>query len=977
MTEEHTESAPRRPPQRVELRGHQPFLLNEPESAWLVQSGGVDVVATRIEHNEPTTFRRHLFQAGERQLLFGWGTSEDTDYMGVMCVSTGATRFTRYPLEEIDAIIARGDAGGQQLVAGWVEKVGTALATGTQRPTDIVRLDRDEGDELLDVSGGSNIGGHKYDCMWMRVVSGMLTGYGVMGNFLMPEDGYVLVAPEMWFTAVGDGASVEFMPLDSGCPEGATASAALATLHRLVALNLMSDRQFEELEELKRREESEQLGQLRAQSAYQQLASVLSPDEIFERRETDLITTAGVVGTVMGIRIEPPAASEDMSRVSHPIEAIARASRVRYRMILLGLDWWKDDMGPLIGYLSEPENKPVALLPRNGRYDIVDPETCKREPLTDEIKERISPEAYMFYGGLTSHASKLMDLLRFTARGRLGDVAFVLGAGIAATLLGLITPRVTGTLVDTAIPFSDKQLVWELFALLFVAALATGVFTFAQLMATVRSGIKSEVAAQSAMWDRLLKFRPEFFRVYSAGDMQTRVNAVSEVARELSSATLRPMITGVLALLNFLLLWYYSWDLAKIALWIGLAVLIVTFVASFLVRRLSIPLHDLEGDFNGLMIQLIGGVGKLRVAGAEYRAFNHWVSKYTEQLRFKLRIQLIKDVVNVFNGALPPLASAVLFWQAVDLTIGLPIGDEDRITVGDFIAFNTAFVLYIAGWQDVSNTLVGVLDSLVKGKRIQPLIEGEPEVPDDASDPGRLKGGIKLENVSFRYHEGGPLILDRVSFEVKPGEYVAFVGSSGSGKSTIQRILLGFETPEYGRVLFDGQDLSGLDVLAVRRQIGTVLQNGRLNAGSILDNLANNANITHGEAWDAAADAGMSDDINDMPMGLHTVVSEGGSNLSGGQRQRLLIGRALATRPKIVMFDEATSALDNKTQAIVSEALDRRRVTRRVIAHRLSTIRFADRIYVLDGGKLVQQGSFEELAAEDGLFRDLMQRQMA
>jgi ATP-binding cassette subfamily C protein len=646
-------------------------------------------------------------------------------------------------------------------------------------------------------------------------------------------------------------------------------------------------------------------------------------------------------------------------------------------MVLLGAEWWTHDTGPLVGYLGAEARHPVALLPRGRDYDIVDPERRGREPLTPELRAQLCPDAHMFYRPLPDRLLRIPDLLRFTLQGRVRDTLFVLTMGILATLLSMLVPKVTGVLVDSAIPNADHSLLWQLWGLLSAAGLAGAAFTFAQVMATVRVSTMAEVVAQSAMWDRLLKFRPSFYREYSSGDLQTRVNAVGEVSRDLSGATLRPLISGALALLNFLLLWYYSWELAKLAIWLGLAVLVVTMVVGYYIRQRSFRLHDLEGILNGLMIQMIGGVGKVRVAGAEHRAFHHWVSRYTEQLRLSLSIQRLKDLISVFNLVLPPVAAAFLFWKATDLTIKLPITDPARIGIGDFIAFNTAFVLYLTGWTDVSKTLVSVLDALIKGRRIQPILEGTPEVAADATDPGRLTGYIRSENVSFRYHADGPLILDRVTFEARPGEFVAFVGPSGSGKSTVLRLLLGFERPEYGRILYDGQDLGGLDVLAVRRQIGTVLQNGRLNAGSIFDNISNNAQITHGEAWDAVADAGMSGDIELMPMGLHTMVAEGGANLSGGQRQRLLIARALAVRPKLVFFDEATSALDNQTQAIVSAALERRKVTRLVIAHRLSTIRQADRIYVLESGRVVQVGSFEDLSQQEGLFRDLMSRQMA
>jgi ATP-binding cassette subfamily C protein len=304
-------------------------------------------------------------------------------------------------------------------------------------------------------------------------------------------------------------------------------------------------------------------------------------------------------------------------------------------------------------------------------------------------------------------------------------------------------------------------------------------------------------------------------------------------------------------------------------------------------------------------------------------------------------------------------------------------GDGEGISLGVFLAFNAAFATFLAGVTSLSGTVVGFLDTMTKGRRIKPILEEEPETDLSKADPGRLSGRLEVTDVEFSYRADGPRILDGVTIRAEPGEFIAVVGPSGSGKSTLLRLVLGFETPSAGSVMFDGQDLSNLDVLAVRRQLGVVLQGGKLDVGSIFDNIACGNVITLDEAWAAAEDAGMADEIREMPMGLHTIVSVGGGNLSGGQRQRLLIARALAHRPRILLFDEATSALDNKTQAIVSESLERLRVTRIVIAHRLSTIRRADRIYVIEGGRVVQAGSFAELMSSDGLFSRMMARQVA
>jgi len=622
------------------------------------------------------------------------------------------------------------------------------------------------------------------------------------------------------------------------------------------------------------------------------------------------------------------------------------------------------------------------LIPHGSGYDYVDPDGRRREPLTQPVRALIHPEAYMFYRPFPDFVERGIQVARFALGGRTGDVLFIVSMGVLATLLGMLVPRIIGELVDSAIPSADRGYVVQLALILGATGVAAAIFTFVQVMTTLRSGLLVDVGAQSALWDRLLKLSPRFFRRYTSGELQMRVNAVGEICRDMNAATMRPFISGVLALLNFLLLWYYSWELAKWALLVGLFMLVIVLGVGHFVREVSKSLLQAESDTSSLVIQMIGGVAKIRVAGSEQRAINFWLTKYSAQLQLLFRLQRLKDVMSVVNRILMPLATAVIFWKAVDVILGTASvtpgnpADVNLISLGDFIAFNTAFTLYLTGWTDLTNALVQMLDAVAKGYRIKPLIEEGPEVRTDAADPGRLKGAVRVENIQFRYTHDGPLVIDDVSLDVGVGEYVALVGPSGSGKSTLLRILLGFEKPQYGRVLFDGQDLSGLDVLAVRRQIGTVLQNGRLNAGSIIDNIANNAPLSLTRIWDAVADAALSDDIQEMPMGIHTLVSEGGGNLSGGQRQRLLIARALALWPKIVIFDEATSALDNHTQAVVSGALDRRKVTRIVIAHRLSTIRQADRIFVMDKGRIVQVGNYEELSRQDGPFRSLMARQM-
>ena len=295
----------------------------------------------------------------------------------------------------------------------------------------------------------------------------------------------------------------------------------------------------------------------------------------------------------------------------------------------------------------------------------------------------------------------------------------------------------------------------------------------------------------------------------------------------------------------------------------------------------------------------------------------------------------------------------------------------------DYYAFTAAYAMVLEAFT----SLAGITTIVANIKPIltmaEPILKAVPEGNEGRAMVTSLSGRIQLDNISFRYSDDTPWIIDDLSLKIEQGEYIAIVGHTGCGKSSLMRLMLGFETPQQGAVYYDGRDLKKLDLKSVRQKIGTVIQNGNLFSSDIFSNIAICApSLTMEEAWEAAEIAGIADDIHDMPMGMHTVISEGQGGISGGQRQRLLIARAIAPKPKILMFDEATSALDNKTQKQVSDALSKLNCTRIVIAHRLSTIRHCDRIIVLDHGQIIESGSYEELLEKQGFFAELVKRQL-
>jgi ABC-type bacteriocin/lantibiotic exporter with double-glycine peptidase domain len=371
-----------------------------------------------------------------------------------------------------------------------------------------------------------------------------------------------------------------------------------------------------------------------------------------------------------------------------------------------------------------------------------------------------------------------------------------------------------------------------------------------------------------------------------------------------------------------------------------------------------------------IVLQLLTGISRLRVAGAEKRALAFWAKSYSLQTKLNFQAQSVANNASVFMAVVPLLSAGFIFGAVAFL-------GSANLTLATFLAFNAAFVQIIGASVTVGSTVTSLLEIVPLYERAKPILVTEPEFHRDKRDPGDLRGEIEINHVSFRYHADGPLILDDVNLHIQPGEFVAFVGPSGAGKSTILRLLLGFELPVTGSIYFDREDLASLDHQAVRGQVGVVLQNSQLTPGTLLSNIIGNSLLTLEDAWEAARLSGLDADIAQMPMEMYTVITEGESTFSGGQRQRLLIARAVVSKPKILLFDEATSALDNVTQAQVAESLDKLKATRVVVAHRLSTVINADRICVVQQGRIVQQGRYQDLIEQPGLFADLAQRQLA
>ncbi|WP_019503872.1 NHLP bacteriocin export ABC transporter permease/ATPase subunit [Pleurocapsa sp. PCC 7319] len=957
------------PGQISKIRGNEPILLNDPQTVWLVRTGAIAIFMVTVQDDLILGNRRYLFNCEPNEALFGTIPSLGKTDSQILAVPIGETELLKLDREFLNCLVSNADIRVDTWIKNWLDKFSDVLATISLPPIQV----KAETQERFSLSNGQTWQPEADRVVWIKIQQGYLRWLGWEELTLTNATVTMPINDAMWLSA--DGAVQLTTHTTKKLQDTNTLLLGLSQLHKLLLNYVKFQTQQEHTEELQRLKDRESLNNRITVTALRELASpLMSQSNELSSGDAPLLVAAGAVGKVLGVTIRPPSVSEDLDRVKEPLEAIARASRLRVRQVLLRDKWWLTDCGALVAYKKEI---PVALLPvKSDRYEMLDPTTQTRILVNKENAVTLNPMAYIFYRSLPDKALNVIDVLRFALSGRVKDLIVIILTGIAATLLGMLTPHATRILIDNAIPDSDRGLLLQIGGGLVLAAIAISLFRLTQGFSLLRVETTSDAYTQAAVWDRLLNLPVSFFRHYTTGDLQSRVSSVSTIRRHLGGNTLIQLITGLFGLLNLVLLFYYSVKLALVAVAVAFIVAIITSISGVILVRKVRPLLELEGNIFGQIVQLINGISKLRVAGAEKRAFAAWSKNYSQQIQLELSTQLVEDIVAVFNTVIPTIISGVLFWFTLKLLTDAQTQGQIGLTVGTFLAFNTAFRTFLQGVTSVSNTVTNTLEVVPQWHRAQPILKTIPEIELTKADPGKLIGRINIEHVSFRYRPDIPLTLEDINIQIEPGEFIALVGSSGSGKSTLLRLLLGFETPEEGSIHYDGQDLTGLDISAVRRQLGVVLQNGKIMSGPIFDNLAGGARINLEEAWNASRMAGLKDDISKMPMGMHTVISEGGGNLSGGQRQRLLIAKALVLKPNILFFDEATSALDNKTQAIVSDSLDKLQVTRIVIAHRLSTIRKANRIYVLQSGRVIQQGSFDQLVNTPGVFANLMQRQM-
>ncbi|MBQ1095096.1 NHLP bacteriocin export ABC transporter permease/ATPase subunit [Streptomyces sp. b94] len=676
-----------------------------------------------------------------------------------------------------------------------------------------------------------------------------------------------------------------------------------------------------------------------------------------------------LVARAAGIPLAEPAQNGTESDRLDPVERVAVASRVRTRTVRLDGRWWRDDVGPLIGHRAL-SGAPVALLWRRGGYAAVHPATGRETPVEKANAEEFEPRAVMFYRPLPEHRLSPLRLLRFCMRGTRGDLTGLLLAGLVTVGLGALVPIATGKVLGEFVPKAQTGLIVQVCLAVMLSSVVAAAFMLMQNLTILRLEGRVEATLQPAVWDRLLRLPTKFFTERSTGELASAAMGISAIRRLLAGVGPTVAQSVTVGAMNLGLLLWYSVPMALAAIGVLVVVAAVFLGLGLWQVRWQRRLVKLTNKLNNQAFQTLRGLPKLRVAAAENYAYAAWAEQFARSRELQQQAGRIKNLNAVLGAVYLPLCTLLMFMLLAGPARG-------SMSAAEFLTFNAAVTMLLTSVTQLTGAFVSAVAALPLFEEIRPVLDATPEVRTGSTRPGPLSGAVEARRLSFRYTDDGPLVLDDVSFGIRPGEFVAVVGPSGCGKSTLLRLLIGFDRPLSGSVLYDGQDLAALDQSAVRRQCGVVLQHAQPFTGSILDVICGTEPYTPEEVMAAAEMAGLAEDIRRMPMGLHTIVSGSGA-VSGGQRQRLMIAQALIRRPRVLFFDEATSALDNETQRTVIESTKALNATRIVIAHRLSTVLDADRVIVMEDGKVAQQGPPAELLADTGgRLHELVRRQLA
>jgi len=937
--------------------------LDDTGMVWRVERGAASVMVEPAPEADLPRASRTLLTVGEGGVIFGFSSQGMTDRMRVFLESSPGTRLVPMMAEDFVERCKGDPEAAARLVSDAVRQVASHVSPNIP-PSTVTKMLNPGGNFRLP----AGLKASALAELWFRLGEGSATYGGAEALGGLDSAVFHPLAGNMW-VEMGEKGRLICVSTEDVVRAGVffDAFASFASLAVAMTYETFSDLALGKLRQLmdSSRHRSEEFAK-----ALNRAVAVIDPETETGTGAPGALEAVRLVAEAMGGTVkEPPRLRTDLDG---QIEDVLGHNGYFSRDVELVGRWFAEDSGPLLGFVEgERGSAPVALLPARKGYVLVDPATGVRTPVEETVAATLGERARQLYPPLPPGGTAPMALTRFAFKGCGRELVLVAVMGLLGALGGFGLPMAMSATVDTVITNGEYGMLGQIVFGLLMIVLGSGVFQMVKNAALLRAETRAQVLLQSAIFGRLLRLPVDFYKKFPAGDLSNRVLAVDSIRQSLSGAVMGGLLSSVFAMANLALLALYSWQLSLAVLAVLGATLLFAYLLMKSQMRAQTTVQNVIGKLAGLELQLITGINKLRAAGAETNAFARWMENFSELRKITYAIGRGRNVVTVYTGGLPLFSSFLVF--------GLFIftGMYRDLSLGSFLCFNSALGQLTGAVATLAQVAVSLIFIKPMYQRAKPILDAKPESHAALEDPGRLMGAVETVGLSFAYEGATRPSLRQVGFKAAPGEFVAVVGPSGSGKSTLLKLLLGFHQPSAGAVLYDGKPLRRLDPVKVRRQIGSVIQNGELIQGNIFFNIMGaSAEATEEDAWEAARLAAVDEDIRRMPMGMHTFVPHGGSTFSGGQKQRIMIARALSKKPCVFLLDEATSNLDNTSQARVMANLRQLNATRIVVAHRLSTVRDADRIYVMDQGAVVESGTFDELMGKGGLFARLASRQM-
>ena len=603
---------------------------------------------------------------------------------------------------------------------------------------------------------------------------------------------------------------------------------------------------------------------------------------------------------------------------------------------------------------------PAVLFRKGSSNWLFNPYTEEQRPV--KINDQFEARSIEIYASLPEKALNIFSIIRFAFSEEVFSIILLSIAAAVAMLFNLSIPLLTKYLLGTILPQSDSQLLIETTTVVLLIIIGSSIVNYLKTLMTLRLECVTDHRLQTAVMDRLVRLPMTFISKFTTADLASRVNSISQIRQALGTGVITTLISSLFSLTYFILMFHYD---SELAIYAAILTVFSTSLILFLTWRsilLERPLQEKSAEVTNFSMQAIMGLPQIRSSGKEPYVLLRWLKTLNEQASLRLKNNFYTDAKQQYSNLAIPISNVVIF---AILTARL-LNSDDNIqfdtTAASFIAFNTAYASFNGSFASAVDIIADVSGRVsVLWKRVEPIIATDVETGfKNSAVHTKISGSYEVSRLSYAFPESHSLLFDQLSFSIPAGKYTAITGPSGCGKSTLMKLLLGLLDPSSGNILVDGESIESLSIRAYRKQLGVVMQSASFNPGSIYDIVCGGLHRSEDVVWEALRKAAVDEEVRQLPMGLETLVMDAGSSLSGGQMQRIAIARALMNNPSVLFLDEATSALDNASQKIISNMIDQLSITRIAIAHRLSTIRHADQIIVLQKGKPVEIGTWEE-----------------